>query len=151
MKATPFSLPDQTGIVRSLSDYLGKWVLLYMYPKDNTPGCTKEACSFRDQITEFKQKNIVVIGISKDSVASHRKFSQKYSLPFPILSDPDHQIIDAYGAWGTKKFMGKEFEGVKRQSFLIDPQGNLVKTYLKVNPLSHSKEVLLDWESLNAK
>src|SRR5258708_375811 len=111
MKAPEFNLPDQTGKMHKLSDYKGKWVLIYFYPKDDTAGCTKEACSFRDMSLDFKKKDIIILGISKDSIDSHQKFANKYNLNFPILSDESREVINAYGAWGKKKFMGKEFEG----------------------------------------
>ena len=142
MKAPNFSLPDETGKIHFLKDYKGKWLLLYFYPKDDTPGCTKEACSFRDMSPDFKKNKIVVLGVSKDSVASHQKFAKKYHLNFPILSDESKEVIKAYKAWGKKKFMGREFEGTLRNSYLINPAGEIVKTYEGVNPLSHAKEVL---------
>lgn len=142
MKALEFNLPDQTGKMHALSDYKGKWVLIYFYPKDDTPGCTKEACSFRDMSADFKKKNVVILGISKDSVVSHQKFANKYHLTFPILSDESKNVIKVYGAWGKKKFMGKEFEGTLRNSYLINPQGEIVKTFNGVNPLTHAKDVL---------
>jgi peroxiredoxin Q/BCP len=117
-------------------------VLVFFYPKDDTPGCTKEACSFRDLTAEFKKKGIVVLGISKDSVKSHEKFSTKFNLNFPILSDELKDVMKAYKSWGLKKFMGREYEGTFRNSYLINPEGEIVKTYTKVNPLLHAKEVL---------
>src|SRR3989304_6554179 len=146
MKASNFSLPDQDGTIHELSDYSGKWVVLYFYPKDDTPGCTKEACSFRDASQEFRDRGVVVLGVSKDSVASHKKFSEKYHLNFPILSDEDKRVIKAYKAWGMKKFMGKEFEGIIRTTYLINPEGKIPKIYPKVNPLIHAGEVLKDIE-----
>lgn len=142
MKAPNFSLPDQAGTIHKLSDYKGSWVLVYFYPKDDTPGCTKEACSFRDLSEEFKKKHIIVLGISKDSVESHKKFSTKYTLNFPILSDETTKVLKAYKAWGLKKFMGKEYEGTYRNSYLVNPEGEIVKVYNRVNPLTHAKEVL---------
>ncbi|KKR10265.1 MAG: Peroxiredoxin bcp [Candidatus Woesebacteria bacterium GW2011_GWA1_39_21] len=144
MRAEAFTLSDQEGRSHSLSDYEGKWVVLYFYPKDNTPGCTKEACGFRDFLSQFSKEDIVVLGVSKDSVSLHQKFSDKYKLNFPILSDPEHKIIQAYGAWGMKKFMGREFEGTIRKTILIDPKGNIAKIYEKVNPLIHAEQVLDD-------
>src|SRR3989338_1876571 len=117
MKASTFSLSDQNGIVHSLSDYKGKWVVLYFYPKDDTPGCTREACEFRNIHNKLTKKGIVVLGISKDSVASHTKFVKKFDLPFPLLSDESLTTIKAYGAWGEKKFMGKTHEGILRKTF----------------------------------
>lgn len=142
VKAPDFSLPDQSGKIHKLGDYKGKWVLLYFYPRDNTPGCTKEACSFRDMGADFKKKNIVVLGISKDNVDSHKKFASKYNLNFPILSDESKQIIKAYKSWGKKKFMGREFEGTFRNSYLVNPKGEIAKIFERVNPLKHAKEVL---------
>ena len=144
MRAEAFTLSDQEGRSHSLSDYEGKWVVLYFYPKDNTPGCTKEACGFRDFLSQFSKEDIVVLGVSKDSVSLHQKFSDKYKLNFPILSDPEHKIIQAYEAWGMKKFMGREFEGTIRKTILIDPKGNIAKIYEKVNPLIHAEQVLDD-------
>ncbi|MBI5127566.1 thioredoxin-dependent thiol peroxidase [Candidatus Roizmanbacteria bacterium] len=142
MKAKDFSLPDQSGKIHKLSNYRGKWVVLYFYPKDDTPGCTKEACGFRDAIEEFNKKGVVIVGISKDSVESHKKFSEKYHLNFPILSDVDKKVIQAYGVWGEKKFLGKTFMGTLRNTYLIDPKRNIIKTFEKVNPLTHPQEVL---------
>ena len=142
MKAPNFSLPDQTGKIHKLSDYKGKWVLVYFYPKDDTIGCTKEACSFRDVSSDFKKKDIFILGISKDSVESHQKFASKYNLNFPILSDESKEVIKAYNSWGKKKFIGKEFEGTLRNSYFVNPKGEIVKTYERVNPLSHAKKVL---------
>lgn len=147
MKAPAFELPDQEGTLHSLKQYKGKWVILYFYPKDDTPGCTKEACSFRDSSAEFKKLGVVILGVSKDSVASHKKFAEKYHLNFPILSDESKKTIVAYNAWGEKKFMGRVFEGVKRTTALIDPEGNIKKVYENVNPLVHAKEVLSDIQS----
>ncbi|HKZ35055.1 MAG TPA: thioredoxin-dependent thiol peroxidase [Patescibacteria group bacterium] len=144
MKAKDFNLPDENGKYHRLSDYLGKWVVLYFYPKDDTPGCTKEACSFRDYFGELKKYGVVILGISKDSVASHKKFSDKYHLPFSLLSDETKETLKAYGAWGVKKFVGKEFEGVLRNTYLIDGNGDVRKTYEKVNPLTHAQEILYD-------
>lgn len=149
MKAPDFSLPDQTGVVRSLNDYVGKWVMLYFYPKDNTPGCTKEACAFRDAreiIAELG--NVEVIGISKDSIKSHSKFASDHNLNFTLLSDQSVDTIKAYGSWGKKKFMGREHEGILRNTYLIDPSGNIVKTYESVNPITHVKEIIKDLQTL---
>jgi len=148
MKAVPFSLPDQKGMVHTLTDYRGKWIILYFYPKDDTPGCTKEACGFRDIADELKKYNTVILGVSKDGVASHERFAKKYHLNFPLLSDESKKIINAYGAWGKKKFMGREYEGIKRTTVLIDPQGDVKKTYEHVNPLIHTGQVLDDIASL---
>ncbi len=149
MQAPSFRLPDQTGAMHSLSDYKGKWVVLYFYPKDDTPGCTKEACSFRDNSVDFKNLGVIVLGVSKDTVASHKKFADKYHLNFPILSDESKEVIQAYHAWGTKKFMGREFEGVKRTTTLIGPDGTIQKVYENVNPLIHAGQILSDIKILS--
>lgn len=149
MKAYNFSLPDQDGKIRDLNEFLGKWLVLYFYPKDNTPGCTKEACNFRDSYHELQKMGVQILGVSKDSVPSHKKFAEKFDLNFPILSDTEKEIIKKYGAWGLKKFMGREFEGVLRNTYLIDPKGNIAKTYEKVNPLTHASEIIDDLKTFN--
>ena len=147
--AADFDLLDQDGVSHKLSDYRGKWLVLYFYPKDDTPGCTAEACSFRDERSDIiDQTGAVVVGVSKDSVASHKKFSDKYHLNFTLLSDPDHQVIEAYHSWKPKKFMGKEFMGTNRNTFIIDPQGNIAKEYLGVNPKNHAQEIIKDLKEL---
>lgn len=146
--APNFDLPDQNGRSHKLSDYKNKWVVLYFYPKDDTPGCTKEACNFRDSISKFQDLDVQILGISKDPVASHKKFSDKFKLNFPILSDENKDVIEAYKSWGIKKFMGREFEGVIRNTYLIGPDGKIRKAYEKVNPLTHSSDILSDLESL---
>lgn len=143
-KAPAFSLPDQDGKIHSLSDYAGKKVLLYFYPKDDTPGCTTEACEFRDGYEEFQKMGLVVLGVSKDSIKSHKKFAEKFSLPFPLLSDESGEVIRAYGSWGKKKFMGREYEGIFRNSFLIDEKGTIAKVYESVKPKEHAEEVKVD-------
>ncbi len=148
MKATEFSLPDQNGKTHQLAGYKGKWVVLYFYPKDDTPGCTKEACSFRDNIHKFQEKGVVILGVSKDSVVSHKKFADKYRLNFTLLSDEDKKVIRAYKSWGLKKFMGRTFEGTLRNTYLIDPQGEIKKVYEKVNPLIHAGQILKDLQML---
>jgi thioredoxin-dependent peroxiredoxin len=144
MKAPDFSLPDEIGQIHQLSDLIGKWVIIYFYPKDDTPGCTTEACSFRDSWGIFQKQGIMVLGISKDSISSHQKFHDKYKLPFPILSDTTHKSLSDYSAWGEKKFMGKTIIGTKRMTYIINPQGNIAKIYSNVNPKSHSEEILKD-------
>lgn len=144
MKAINFSLPDQNNKVHNLTDYKGKWVVIYFYPHDDTPGCTKEACGFRDKSQPFKEQNIIILGISKDSVDSHKKFAEKYHLTFPLLSDESKETIKAYGAWGEKKFLGKTFEGILRKTYLIDPTGEIRKTYDKVDVLNHADTILQD-------
>lgn len=147
--APDFTLIDQFGKEQSLLSFRGKWVVLYFYPKDNTPGCTTEACSFRDYFGELTKHGIVVLGVSKDSVASHQKFASKHNLPFLLLSDPDHRVIEQYSAWGEKKFMGKLFLGILRMTYLINPAGEIAKVYPKVNPSDHIAEILQDFAQLN--
>jgi len=152
MKAPSFSLQDQDGTTKTLADYAGKWIVLYFYPKDDTPGCTTEACNFRDEREVIAELgNAEVIGISKDSVASHRKFADKHKLTFTLLSDPDHATIEAYGAWGPRKFMGREYLGTHRNTYIIDPEGNIVKKYEGVNPKKHAVELIQDLRALQAK
>jgi thioredoxin-dependent peroxiredoxin len=149
MKAKEFNLPDQEGKYHKLSDYLGKWVVMYFYPKDDTPGCTAEACGLRDSVKEIQNKNADILGISKDSTGSHKKFAEKYHLNFRILSDEKLETIKAYNAWGEKKFMGKTFQGVLRKTYLIDPTGEIRKVYEKVNPLVHAEEIVTDLQNLS--
>jgi len=152
MNAPNFSLQDQNGSLRLLSDYAGKWLVLYFYPKDDTPGCTTEACNFRDErdaIAEFG--NAEVVGISKDSVASHQKFVEKYGLNFTLLSDPDHTVAEAYGSWKPKKFMGREYMGVERNTFIISPTGQIAKEYRGVNPKEHAVQIINDLKELQSK
>lgn len=143
-KAPAFHLPDQNGVKHRLSEYKGKWVLIYFYPRDNTPGCTKEACGFRDQFKVSTKLDLVILGVSKDSVASHEKFVSKFDLPFTLLSDPETKMIQAYGAWQKKKNYGREYMGIQRMSYLIDPKGKIRKVYAKVKPAEHADEVLAD-------
>lgn len=143
-RAPEFSLPDQNGSVHTFTECVGKWVLLYFYPKDDTPGCTKEAQAIRDVFPDFSTLNAIVFGISADSVASHKKFAGKYNLPFTLLADEDKNMVQAYGVWGTKKMMGREYEGIFRTSFLIDPKGNIAKIYENVKPEVHAAQVLAD-------
>ncbi|HUD19256.1 MAG TPA: thioredoxin-dependent thiol peroxidase [Patescibacteria group bacterium] len=144
MIASDFSLPDQDGVTHTLAQYKGKWVILYFYPKDDTPGCTKEACNFRDSIAEYQKLGAIILGVSRDSVSSHKKFADKYHLNFPLLSDESTKMIQAYEAWGEKKFMGKTFTGVLRTTYLINPAGEIQKVYKDVNPLVHAGEILAD-------
>lgn len=141
-KAPVFTLPDQNGNPVSLSDFLGKRVVLYFYPKDNTPGCTRQACAFAGAYSQFQEQDVVVIGVSKDSEASHQKFVQKYNLPFILLSDPQLEAIQAYGVWQEKKLYGKVSMGVVRTTFLIGPQGNIEKFMPKVKPDTNAAEIL---------
>ena len=142
MKAPEFVLADKDGKLVSLSDFLGKKVVLYFYPKDNTPGCTRQACAFAAAYNEFRKRDVVVIGISKDSVASHQKFAEKYDLPFIILSDPDKTAIDAYGVWGEKKLYGKTSFGITRTTFIIDQNGVVEKVIPKAKPDTNAAEIL---------
>ena len=142
MKAPDFSLPDKDGNTVRLSDFQGKKVVLYFYPKDNTPGCTRQACAFAASYEQFKAQDIVVIGISKDSVASHLKFAQKYDLPFILLSDPELQAIQAYGVWQEKKLYGKVSMGVVRTTFIINEQGIIEKVMPKVKPDTNAADIL---------
>src|SRR5439155_9692597 len=141
-KAPDVSASTQDGQQVSLSDFKGKNVILYFYPRDNTPGCTKEACAFRDEFAEFRKKGAVVLGVSTDSAKSHGKFVEKYKLPFTLLADPDKQIVQAYGVWGPKSFMGMNFTGTHRVTFLIGPDGRIKKIWPKVKPAEHAQEVL---------
>jgi peroxiredoxin Q/BCP len=140
--APDFTATNTNGETIRLKDLRGKKVVLYFYPKDDTPGCTKEACSFRDAFSDFRKHDIEVIGISTDSEASHKKFTTKYQLPFTLLADTDHSIADAYGVYGEKKFMGRTYMGVKRMTFLIDEKGKVRKVFEKVKPEEHAREVL---------
>lgn len=149
-KAPSFTLLDQHGVEHSLSEAKGKWVLLYFYPKDNTPGCTKEACTLRDAFPAFKKLDAVVYGVSVDSVKSHGTFVEKYQLPFILLADTEKTMVQEYGVWGKKKFMGREYMGTNRMSFLIDPQGKIAKIYEKVQPERHADEVLADLVALRS-
>lgn len=142
--APEFSLPDQTGAIKKLSDFKGNWVLLYFYPKDNTPGCTTEACGIRDAWQEFKKAGLVVLGMSGDSVKKHQKFIADFDLPFTLLADTDRAVIKQYGALGEKSMFGKKYLGILRVSYLIDPTGKIRKTYPKVNPATHADEILKD-------
>lgn len=145
--APDFKLPDQDGREHSLSGYKGSWVLLYFYPKDDTSGCTKEACVIRDTFPDFGKLKAIVLGVSVDSIESHKKFAQKYELPFTLLADTEKQVVNLYGVWGKKKFLGKEYDGIFRTSFLIDPKGMIAKVYEGVNPVVHAAEVLKDLQS----
>ena len=140
--APEFSLADETGKTHRLSDYKGKNVLLYFYPKDDTPGCTTEACSFRDDYSSYEQAGVVILGISADSVASHAKFKAKYHLPFNLLADTDHTVCEKYGVWGRKKMMGREYDGIFRTSYLVGTDGKIKKVFADVKPAGHSQEVL---------
>jgi thioredoxin-dependent peroxiredoxin len=151
IKAKNFTLPDQDGKLHTLKDSLGKWVVLYFYPKDDTPGCTVEACSFRDHFPKFKKSQADIFGVSVDAVKKHAKFVAKYELPFTLLSDEEKEVVALYGVWGKKKFMGREYEGIFRTSFLIDPQGKIAKVYENVKPEGHAEEILRDIKELSKK
>jgi len=142
IKAPDFKLKNQFGEIVSLSDFLGKKVVLYFYPKDDTPGCTRQACAFRDTFTKFKDLDVVVIGISKDSVESHQKFASKYNLPFIILADPNQEVITKYDVLGEKKMYGKTYLGVIRTTYIIDEQGYIEKTMPNANPDKNEEEIL---------
>ena len=146
-KAPDFVLPDQNGKTHKLSDYFGSKVLMYFYPKDFTPGCTTEACNIRDDFPKFESNKLTVLGISTDSVESHQKFSQKHELPFTLLADGDKKTIKAYDVYKPKKFLGKEFLGTVRTSFLVNEQGKIAKIYENVKPPLHSQEILKDLEN----
>jgi len=140
--APAFKTTDANGETVNLKDFRGKKVVLYFYPKDDTPGCTKEACSFRDAFSKFKKQGIAILGVSPDSEKSHQKFTAKYKLPFTLLADTDHSIADAYGVYGEKKFMGRTYMGIHRTTFLIDEKGKIKKVFEKVKPEDHADEVL---------
>lgn len=151
MKAPAFSLPDQTGTIRNLSDYAGKWVVLYFYPKDMTPGCTQEACDFRDNLNRITAHGAVVLGVSADDPKRHQKFIEKESLNFPLLADVDHTMCEAYGVWQKKKFMGREFDGIVRTTLIISPKGEVIRRYDSVSVKGHVDEVLQDLKELSGK
>ena len=151
-KAPEFSLPDQNGKIRTLKEFAGRWIVLYFYPKDNTPGCTKEACNFRDErdaIAEYG--NAVVIGVSKDSVESHAKFAAKHNINFTILSDTEHKTIEAYGSWKETNILGVTKGGIKRNTYLISPDGMIAKEYIGVNPVTHASQIIKDLQELAKK
>ncbi|MEK7530959.1 MAG: thioredoxin-dependent thiol peroxidase [Patescibacteria group bacterium] len=146
--APDFTLPDQDNTQHTLSALKGSWVLIYFYPKDDTPGCTKEACQLRDTFPSFEKLNAKVFGVSADTVASHKKFATKYHLPFTLLADPEKGMISAYGVWAEKSMMGRKYMGILRSSFLVNPQGKIAKVYEKVKPDIHAGEVLADLTAL---
>jgi peroxiredoxin Q/BCP len=141
-KAPDFALPDQNGVWRALADYRGSKVILYFYPKDMTPGCTKQACGFADLYPQFREKGAVVLGVSRDSVQSHKKFEEKYGLPFPLLSDPEKTVIQAYGVWQEKKNYGKVTMGVVRTTYLIDEEGIVIKAFSAVKAADNPAQML---------
>lgn len=150
-KAPDLELPDQNGNRVRLSDFQGQWALVYFYPKDDTPGCTKEACTLEERLPRFKETGLRVLGISVDSVASHKKFADKYGLTFPLLADEKKKAVRLYRVWGKKKFLGREYMGTARSSFLIAPDGRITKVYPKVDPESHAEEVWKDLKELSVK
>jgi len=151
-KAPDFKLKDQNGKSHSLNDFSGKWLVLYFYPKDDTPGCTTEACSFRDSRDAIAELgNASVVGISKDSVQSHAKFTNKYELNFTLLSDPTHKTIEDYDSWKPLKFMGKEYMGTQRNTFIVNPKGEIVKEYIGVSPSTHVAQIINDLNTLQSK
>jgi thioredoxin-dependent peroxiredoxin len=147
-KAPAFKLADQDGIVRQSKEFIGQWLLVYFYPKDDTPGCTKEACAITDVYKDFKRHKISVVGISKDSSKSHKKFATKYQLPFTLLADESTETIQKYGAWVEKSMYGKKYMGTSRISYLINPEGKIAKVYAEVDPASHALEILGDFKAI---
>ena len=143
-RAPDFTLPDTQGNLVTLSDLKGKRVVLYFYPRDNTPGCIKEACGFRDAYDEYQAQNIIVFGVSTDDAKSHEKFTTKHNLPFPLLTDADGKVGELYDSYGLNKFMGKEFMGVIRNTFVISPDGTIEQIYKKVKPENHATQILED-------
>jgi thioredoxin-dependent peroxiredoxin len=141
-QAPEFTTTDQDGQKRSLSDFKGKKVILYFYPKDNTSGCTKEACAFRDHFDEFRQRGVEILGVSVDSEKSHKSFVQKYGLPFTLLADPDKRLVEMYGVWGEKSLYGKKYMGTNRVTYLIDEAGKIAAVFPKVKPETHAAEIL---------
>jgi peroxiredoxin Q/BCP len=141
-KAPEFELPDENDQVHKLSDYLGKTVLLYFYPKDDTPGCTTEACEFRNDYGQYEKAGVVILGVSPDLPKSHKKFKEKYDLPFTLLSDVEHKVADLYGVWGKKSMYGKEYFGIKRTTYLIDESGTILEVFKNVKPKGHSQQIL---------
>ena len=150
VNAPDFKLLDQNGLPHSLADYKGKWLIIYFYPKDDTPSCTTEACNFRDGREVLQNMGSNVVGISKDTVKSHAKFAKKHNLDFTLLSDPDHNVIQAFGSWQLKKFMGREYMGTMRDTYLINPQGKIYKKYAGVDPKIHIAELLADLKATKA-
>ncbi len=149
-KAPIFKAVDQDGKAISLADYKGKKVILYFYPKDDTPGCTAQACNLRDNYSLLLKKGYQVIGVSTDSIKSHKKFEEKFQLPFPLVSDEDKKIVDKYNLWGEKKFMGRTYMGTTRTTFLIDESGKIVKIIVKPDTANHTEEVLAAWAEVTA-
>ena len=142
--APGFKLLDQEGNVHKLKDYKGKWLVIYFYPKDNTPGCSKEACNFRDNIDPIRELGARVVGVSTDTVKKHANFVKKFKIPFTLLADEGQKMVNDYGVWGLKKFMGREYMGTNRMTFIVNPQGKIAKVYPKVKAATHGGEVLAD-------
>ena len=142
IQAPDFELPDENNTTRRLSDFRGRPVVLYFYPKDDTPGCTTEACNFRDDYSAYVNADVVILGVSTDDTRSHTKFKEKFTLQFPLLADLGHKVCTVYGVWGKKKFMGREYDGVLRTTFLVDASGRIAKVFENVKPADHSREVL---------
>lgn len=147
-QAPSFTLPDQDGTTHTLAEYKGRWLLLYFYPKDDTAGCTIEACTFRDQFKDFTKIGAEVVGVSTDSVASHKKFATKFELPFTLLADEHKEVVGSYGVFGEKKMYGRTYMGTRRTSFLINPEGKIVTVYEKVKPEVHAAQVMADLTEL---
>jgi peroxiredoxin Q/BCP len=143
-----FSLPDQDGKIHNIKDYKGKWVIIYFYPKDLTPGCTTEACNFQEALPDFNSIDAVIFGISKDSVKQHKKFANKYNLQFSLLSDENSDVCEQFGVWQKKSMYGKEYMGIARSTFIVNPAGKIVKVYPKVNVKEHHSEILNDLKEL---
>jgi len=148
-KAPDFTLSDQFGNIHTLADHQGQWVVLYFYPKDMTPGCTTEACNFRDDFASFKNLNTIILGISKDSVKRHAKFAEKYQLPFPLLSDIEGDVCDMYDVWKEKSLYGKTYMGILRTTYLINPKGEIARVYPKVKVKNHASDLLNELQSLS--
>ena len=146
--APNFRLPDQNGEVHGSKDFKGMWLVIYFYPKDNTPGCTKEACNFRDNHRAIRKLGAEVVGVSVDSVKKHARFVAKFDLPFTLLADEEQKMVNDYGVWGLKKFMGREYMGTNRMTFIVDPKGKIAKVYPKVKAAVHGDEVLGDLKEL---
>lgn len=146
--APDFTLPDENGTLHTLSQYRGQAIVLYFYPKDDTPGCTTEACNFRDDYSAYRKANVLIFGVSPDSPQSHTKFKQKFNLPFPLLADENHTVCEAYHSWGRKKFMGREYDGVLRNTYIIAPDGKIARVFENVKPAEHSAEVLAALQEL---
>lgn len=146
--APDFSLLDEEENMHHLSDYRGKFVLLYFYPRDDTPGCTKEACGFRDDYSDYEKAGVTILGVSPDTPQSHLNFKSKYNLPFTLLADQDHKVSETYGVWGTKKTFGREVKGILRTTFLIGLDGNILKVFEKVRPANHSAEILSEIDQM---